>query len=41
MTSEEKQVWADEVRELDESSAKEKQLIEEVPLKKDFIETQT
>ena len=38
MTSEERQAWADEVRELDESSAEEEQPAEEAPLEEDFIE---
>ena len=37
MTSEERQVWADEVRELDESSAKEEQPTKEAPLKENFM----
>ena len=40
MTGEERQVWADEVRELDESSAEEEQPAEEVPLEEDFMEAQ-
>ena len=40
ITGEEKQVWADEVRKLDESSAEEEQLTEEAPLEKDFTEAQ-
>ena len=40
MTGEERQVWADEVRELDESSSGEEQLAEEMPLKEDFTEAQ-
>ena len=40
MTGEERQVWANEVRKLDESSAEKKQPTEEVPLEEDFIETQ-
>ena len=40
MTGEERQAWADEMRELDESSAKEEQSIEEVPLEKDFMKAQ-
>ena len=37
MTGEEKQVWVNEVRELDESSAKEEQPTKEAPLKENFI----
>ena len=40
MTGEERQVWADEVRELNESSAKEEQPTEEAPLEEDFMEAQ-
>ena len=40
MTSKERQVWADKVRELDESSTKEEQPTEEAPLKEDFMEAQ-
>ena len=40
MTGKKRQVWVDKVRELDESSAKEKQFTKEVPLEKDFIEAQ-
>ena len=40
MTGEEKQVWADKMRELDENSAKEKQPTEEALLKEDFMEAQ-
>ena len=40
MTSEERQVWADKVRELDESSTKKEQPAEEAPLKEDFIKAQ-
>ena len=40
MTSEERQAWVDEVRELDESSAEEEQPTEEAPLEKNFIEAQ-
>ena len=36
MTGEERQVWADKVRELDESSAEEEQPAEEAPLEEDF-----
>ena len=36
MTDKERQVWADEVRELDESSTREEQSAEKAPLKKDF-----
>ena len=38
MTGEKRQVWADEVRELDESSAEEEQPVKEVLLKENFIE---
>ena len=38
MTGEERQVWADKVRELDESSTEEEQPAKEAPLKKDFME---
>ena len=38
MTSEERQAWADKVRELDESSAEEKQPTKEAPLEEDFME---
>ena len=40
MTNKERQAWVDEVRELDESSAKEKQPAEKAPLKEDFTEAQ-
>ena len=40
MTSEKKQVQADEVRELDKSSAKKKQPTKKTPLKEDFVEAQ-
>ena len=40
MTSEERQAQADEVRKLDESSAKEEQPAEEALLEEDFIEAQ-
>ena len=40
MTGEERQVWVDEVRELNKSSAKEEQPTEEAPLKEDFTEAQ-
>ena len=40
MTGEKRQVWADEVRELDESSAEEEQPAEEAPLEEDFMEAQ-
>ena len=40
MTSEERQVWADEVRELDESSAEEEQPTEKAPLEEDFTKAQ-
>ena len=40
MTSKERQIWADKVRELDKSSAKEEQPTEKAPLKEDFIEAQ-
>ena len=40
MTGEERQAWADEVRELDESSAEEEQPAKEAPLKEDFMEAQ-
>ena len=40
MTSEERQVWANEVRELDKSSAGEKQPAEEALLEEDFTKTQ-
>ena len=36
--SEERQVWVDKVRELNKSSAREKQLAKEAPLKEDFVE---
>ena len=38
MTGEERQVWADKMRELDESSAKEEQPAKEAPLEEDFTE---
>ena len=38
MTGKKRQVWVDEVRELDESSAEEEQSTKEAPLKKDFME---
>ena len=38
MTSEERQVQANKVRELDESNAKEEQLVKEALLKVDFVE---
>ena len=40
MTGEERQVWADKVRELNESSAKEEQPTEETLLKEDFTKAQ-
>ena len=40
ITSEERQVQVDKVRELDESSAKEEQPAEEAPLEEDFTEAQ-
>ena len=40
MTGKERQVWADEVRKLDESSAEKKQPTKKTLLKKDFVETQ-
>ena len=40
ITGEERQVWANEVRELNESSAEKEQPAEEAPLKEDFIEAQ-
>ena len=40
MTSEERQVQVDEVRELDKSSVEEEQPAEEAPLEEDFIEAQ-
>ena len=40
MTGKERQVWVDEVRELDESSTKEEQPAEEAPLEEDFTEAQ-
>ena len=40
MTSEERQVQVDKVRELDKSSAKEEQPAKEAPLKEDFMEAQ-
>ena len=40
MIGEERQAWVDEVRELDESSAKEKQPAKKAPLKEDFTEAQ-
>ena len=40
MTGEERQVWVDKVRELDENSVKEKQSTKEAPLKEDFMEAQ-
>ena len=40
MTSKERQVWVDKVKELDKSSIKEKQPIEEASLKENFIEAQ-
>ena len=40
MTSEERQTWVNEVRELDKSSAKKEQPAEEAPLKEDFIKAQ-
>ena len=38
ITGEERQVWVDKVRELDESSAEEEQPTEEAPLKENFME---
>ena len=40
MTSEKRQVWADEVRELDKNSAKEEQSTKEAPLKENFMKAQ-
>ena len=40
MTDEKRQVWANKVRELDESSAREEQPAEEALLKEDFMEAQ-
>ena len=40
MTGEERQAWADKMRELDKSSAKEEQPTEEAPFKKDFAKAQ-
>ena len=40
MTGKKRQVWVDEVRELDESNAEKEQPIEEVPLEEDFMEAQ-
>ena len=40
MTGEERQVWADEVRELDKSSAEEEQSTKEALLKEDFMKAQ-
>ena len=40
MINEEKQVWANEVKELNKSSAEEKQPAEEAPLEEDFMEAQ-
>ena len=40
MTGEERQVQADKVRELNESSVEKEQPIEEAPLKEDFIDAQ-
>ena len=40
MTSEERQAQADEVRELDESSAEKEQPTKEAPLKENFTEAQ-
>ena len=40
MTGEERQVWVDEVRELDESSAEEEQPTEETLFKEDFMKAQ-
>ena len=40
MTGEERQVWVDEVRELNESSAEKEQPAEEASLEKDFTEAQ-
>ena len=40
ITGEERQVWMDEVRELDESSAEEEPPAEEAPFEEDFTEAQ-
>ena len=40
MTSEERQVWADKVRELDESNTEEEQSTKEALLEEDFTEAQ-
>ena len=40
MAGEERQMWADEVRELDESSAKEEKPIEKAPLEENFTKAQ-
>ena len=40
MTGKERQMWADKMRELDESSAEKKQPAEKTLLKEDFVETQ-
>ena len=40
MTSKERQVWVNKVRELDKSSTEEEQPIEEASLKEKFMEAQ-
>ena len=40
MTNEERQVWADKMRKLDESSIREEQPAKEVPLEEDFMKVQ-
>ena len=40
MTGKKRQVWVDEVRELNESSAEKEQPAKEAPFKEDFIEAQ-
>ena len=40
ITGKERQVWADKVRELDESSVEEEQHVKEAPLEEDFMEAQ-
>ena len=40
MTGEERQVWADEVRELNESSAEEEQPTKKASLEEDFMKAQ-
>ena len=39
MTGKERQVWVDEVRELDKSNTREEQPAEKVPLEEDFMKT--